>query len=230
MMNDTRYFTKQLLIEYNNAAIREKRNRSIKEEVLENLQEGYIFPITFNMYHSKDEMRVMISLFDVGTVFLDMSTERFDMLPIATWDKKAQTFIIEDEDKIRNRFPYRNREWTEKVVKQPYRKQGKFRKDILKAYNSTCAICGIKEPKILRAAHIVPVAKGGSDEIQNGLCLCTNHEIAYDKGLIKIKPDGKIEAQNEAFKDTYKKILYPQNKEWYPSLEYLKEKYENSFE
>lgn len=198
--------------------------------MLENLQEGYIFPITFNMYHSKDEMRVMISLFDVGTVFLDMSTERFDMLPIATWDKKAQTFIIEDEDKIRNRFPYRNREWTEKVVKQPYRKQGKFRKDILKAYNSTCAICGIKEPKILRAAHIVPVAKGGSDEIQNGLCLCTNHEIAYDKGLIKIKPDGKIEAQNEAFKDTYKKILYPQNKEWYPSLEYLKEKYENSFE
>lgn len=230
MMDDTRYFSKQLLIEYNNAAIREKRNRSIKEEVLENLQDGYIFPITFNMYHSKDEMRVMISLFEVGTVFLDMTTERYDMLPVAKWDKKAQTFIIEDEDKIRNRFPYRNREWTEKVVKQPYRKQGKFRKDILKAYNNTCAICGIKEPKILRAAHIVPVAKGGSDEIQNGLCLCTNHEIAYDKGLIKIKPDGEIEAQNEAFKDTYKRILYPQNKEWYPSPEYLKEKYENSFE
>lgn len=113
------------------------------------------------------------------------------MLPIAKWDKKAQTVII--EDKIRNKFPYRNREWTEKVVKQPYRKQGKFRKDILKAYHSTCAICGIKEPKILRAAHIVPVAKGGSDEIQNGLCLCTNHEIAFDKGLLNIKPDRTIE-------------------------------------
>lgn len=87
-----------------------------------------------------------------------------------------------------------------------------------------------KRAKILRAAHIVPVARGGSDEIQNGLCLCTNHEIAYDKGLIKIKPDGMIEAQNETFKDTYKRILYPQNKEWYPSPKYLKEKYENSFE
>ena len=47
-MNETRYFTKRLLIEYNNAAIREKRNRSIKEEALENLQEGFIFPITFS--------------------------------------------------------------------------------------------------------------------------------------------------------------------------------------
>ena len=62
-MNDTRYFTKQLLIEYNNAAIREKRNRAIKEEVLESLQDGQVFPITFDMYHSKREMRVMISLF-----------------------------------------------------------------------------------------------------------------------------------------------------------------------
>lgn len=33
------------------------------------------------------------------------------MLPIAKWDKKAQTVIIEDEEKIRNKFPYRNREW-----------------------------------------------------------------------------------------------------------------------
>ena len=43
----------------------------------------------------------------------------------------------------------------------------------------------MKEPSILRAAHIVPVAKGGSDEIENGLCLCTNHEIAFDRCLIK---------------------------------------------
>ena len=72
-MNDTRYFTKQLLIEYNNAAIREKRNRAIKEEVLESLQDGQVFPITFDMYHSKREMRVMISLFEIGTAFLDMT-------------------------------------------------------------------------------------------------------------------------------------------------------------
>lgn len=228
-MNDTRYFTKQLLIEYNNAAIREKRNRAIKEEVLESLQDGQVFPITFDMYHSKREMRVMISLFKIGTAFLDMTEERYYMLPIAKWNKKTQTYIFEDEEEVRKKFPYKNREWTEKVVKKPYRKQGKFRKEIFKAYNGTCAVCGIKEPKILRAAHIIPVAEGGSDEIQNGLCLCTNHEIAFDKGLLKIKADGTIESQSEEFKGIYDNILYPKNKEWYPSSKYLKIKYENSF-
>lgn len=131
-MNDTRYFTKQLLIEYNNAAIREKRNRAIKEEVLESLQDGQVFPITFDMYHSKREMRVMISLFEIGTAFLDMTEERYYMLPIAKWNKKTQTYIFEDEEEVRKKFPYKNREWTEKVVKKPYRKQGKFRKEIFK--------------------------------------------------------------------------------------------------
>ena len=229
-MNDIRYFTKQLLIEYNNAAIREKRNRAIKEEVLENLTEGFIFPITLDFYHGKDEVRVMISLFEVGTAFLDMTNERYFMLPIAKWNEKTQEYIFEDENEIRKKFPYKNREWTEKVVKQPYRRQGKFRKEILRAYNNTCAVCGIKEPKILRAAHIVPVAKGGTDEISNGICLCTNHEIAFDNGLLKIRPDGKIEIKSEEFKGVYDTILYPQNKEWYPSLEYLKIKYENKYE
>ena len=36
----TKYFTKWLLIEYNNAAIREKRNQSLKEEFLESFVGG----------------------------------------------------------------------------------------------------------------------------------------------------------------------------------------------
>ena len=158
---------------------------------------------------------------------MDMTNERYFMLPIAKWNEKTQEYIFEDENEIRKKFPYKNREWTEKVVKQPYRRQGKFRKEILRAYNNTCAV---KEPKILRAAHIVPVAKGGTDEISNGICLCTNHEIAFDNGLLKIRPDGKIEIKSEEFKGVYDTILYPQNKEWYPSLEYLKIKYENKYE
>lgn len=42
-MKTIKYFTKRLLIEYNNAAIREKRNRAIKEEFLEKLQEKSIY-------------------------------------------------------------------------------------------------------------------------------------------------------------------------------------------
>ena len=51
-----------------------------------------------------------------------------------------------------------------------------------------------------------------------------------DHNILKIRPDGKIEIKSEEFKGVYDTILYPQNKEWYPSLEYLKIKYENKYE
>lgn len=225
-MEEIKYFTKQLLIEYNNAAIREKRNQAIKEQFLESLQEGAIYPVVFKMYHAKNEIRVQIDFFENGKALLDMTIERYEMLPIAKWNDEKQMLEVEDEEEIRKRFPYKNREWTEKVVKKPYRKQGKFRKDVLNAYDSTCAICGIHEPRILRAAHIVPVAKGGIDDITNGICLCTNHELAFDKGLIKIRPDGKVEVKSIELKGDYDKILLPKEKKNWPSKKYLQEKYD----
>ena len=74
-MEDIKYFTKQILIEYNNAAIREKRNRAIEEQFLESLQEGVLYPIVFKMYHTKDEIRVQIDFFENRTAFLDMTVE-----------------------------------------------------------------------------------------------------------------------------------------------------------
>lgn len=67
-MEDIKYFTKQILIEYNNAAIREKRNRAIEEQFLESLQEGVLYPIVFKMYHTKDEIRVQIDFFENNTI------------------------------------------------------------------------------------------------------------------------------------------------------------------
>lgn len=71
-----------------------------------------------------------------------------------------------------------------------------------------------------RAAHIVPVAKGGVDDITNGICLCTNHELAFDKGLIKIRPDGKIEVKSSELKEIYDKILFPKDKQNYKSIKF----------
>lgn len=229
-MKDNKYFTKQILIEYNNAAIRENRNRAIKEEVLEELPENGIFPVVIDFYHPKDEIRVRLALDEKRTVFIDMSQERYYMLPVAKWNDERQEYSFEDEKTIRERFPYKNREWTQKVVKKPYRRQGPFRRKVLKAYNNTCAVCEIKEPKILRASHIVPVSKGGSDEVENGLCLCANHEIAFDKGLIKIQPNGVIQVLSDEIKELRSEILYPADKSQYPSKQYLKMKYDNKYD
>lgn len=228
-MEKIRYFTKSLLIEYNNAAIRENRNRQLKEDYLEKLPDGINFPIIYHFFHTKHEIRVDI-LFDLngGKGFLDMSVDRFQILPVAHEGADGK-YIFESESEVRKKFPYKNREWTEKVIKQPYRKQAKFRQLVLEAYDNKCAICGMNEPKILRAAHIVPVAKGGTDEIQNGICLCTNHEISFDQGLIKISPTGDIEVNCKSIEVICKKTTYPKDTKNYSSKEYLKMKYDESY-
>lgn len=224
-MENKKYFTKRILIEYNNAAIREKRNRALKENFLEGLDEERAYPIVYYIFHERNEIRVKIYFGDIGSGFLDMTKERYDMLPTAIWNEERQQFDFEDEEEILKRFPYKNREWTEKVVKRPYRKQAKFRREVLEAYNSTCAVCGLHEKALLIAAHIVPVTKGGIDDIANGICLCANHELAFDKGLMKISSDGDVEVESDELNGIYKKILFPKDKTKWPSKAYLQEKY-----
>lgn len=74
----------------------------------------------------------------------------------------------------------------EREIEAVYRKKrdSLFRKKILEKYNNRCVICGERDEGILQAAHINSVANGGSDDLSNGICLCANHHILYDKGLI----------------------------------------------
>lgn len=62
----------------------------------------------------------------------------------------------------------------------------RFRNAVLHAYDFQCAICRCHEEKLLEAAHIKAVADDGTDELNNGICLCANHHIMFDKGLLKI--------------------------------------------
>lgn len=59
---------------------------------------------------------------------------------------------------------------------------------VRKRFGSVCAFCDIRVPKLLDAAHIIPVAKNGSDDERNGLPLCPTHHRAFDTGLITIDP------------------------------------------
>lgn len=225
-MYDAKYLTRRLLIEFNQAARREKRNRYIDENFLDSLPERN-YPVQFVMYHSKDEIRTMIIFDEKGTfAFLDMSSERYDSIPIALPTADGN-LITQSEDDIRKTLPYGGIEWIENKVKKAYRgKQSSFRRKVLSAYNSTCAIC--EQKSSLRAAHIKDKANGGSDEIENGICLCANHEIAFDQGILKIKPDGTVCSLIEDKTITVISIKLPNNKENYPSKELLQWKYDNS--
>ena len=68
--------------------------------------------------------------------------------------------------------------------------QARFRGRVLPAYRDQCAICRLKEIRLLDAAHIVGDAKVlGEPAITNGLSLCSIHHRAFDENLIGISPD-----------------------------------------
>jgi putative restriction endonuclease len=68
--------------------------------------------------------------------------------------------------------------------------QGRFRSLVLPAYTGRCAICHLKERRLLDAAHIRADAElDATAAVSNGLSLCTIHHRAYDEDLVGISPD-----------------------------------------
>lgn len=98
-----------------------------------------------------------------------------------------------------NEFPL-GLEW-EQLVKARVN-QYFFRATILSSYNQKCCITGLSIPDFLVASHIVPWRANEKDRInpQNGLCLNSIHDKAFDKGYLTITADYKIKVSNY-FKD-----------------------------
>ncbi len=72
-------------------------------------------------------------------------------------------------------------------IMRAYR-EARFRPEVLRAYSYRFAICQTAL-KLVDAAHIVPVAQSGSDEVNNGLALCRLHHAAYDNALLGVRSD-----------------------------------------
>jgi putative restriction endonuclease len=68
--------------------------------------------------------------------------------------------------------------------------QARFRGRVLPAYAHQCAICRLKETRLLDAAHIIGDTEDlGEPTIRNGVSLCSIHHRAFDEHLIGISPD-----------------------------------------
>jgi putative restriction endonuclease len=71
--------------------------------------------------------------------------------------------------------------------------QTRFRARVLPAYANQCAICRLKETRLLDAAHIVSdLEEKGLPVVSNGLSLCTIHHRAFDEDLVGISPDYEV--------------------------------------
>lgn len=67
--------------------------------------------------------------------------------------------------------------------------QGSFRKLLIEQRGCTCELCAVNLPEVLRASHIQSWASSTPTErldLQNGLLLCANHDVLFDRHMITI--------------------------------------------
>lgn len=81
--------------------------------------------------------------------------------------------------------------------------QQAFRSVILDNYQRRCAVCDVNDDVFLRGCHIVPVKHDLSiaAELENGICLCVLHDIAFENGIFSISDTYRIIIAN-SFKST----------------------------
>lgn len=112
-----------------------------------------------------------------------------------------------------------------------------FKKEIPKIYNYTCCVSGLRIDAIsnismIDACHIIPFSESYNDTITNGVALCPNLHRAFDRGLIAFSDNYEVLISHnftEINRSSYglkqfegRRILLPDNKNYYPSIESLK--------
>jgi putative restriction endonuclease len=75
--------------------------------------------------------------------------------------------------------------------------QRPFRAAVLRAYNTSCAVCSFRHGDLLDAAHIQEDSAGGRPVVTNGLTLCKMHHAAYDRQILGITPDYEVRINAE---------------------------------
>jgi putative restriction endonuclease len=80
--------------------------------------------------------------------------------------------------------------------------QGRFRGVVLPAYSDSCAMCRLKEVRLLDAAHILgDLEDRGDAVVANGLSLCSIHHRAFDQDLVGVSPDYEVRVSLRLLED-----------------------------
>lgn len=88
------------------------------------------------------------------------------------------------------------RAYADRVVRERLH-QPVFRAQVLTAYAGRCALCHLRHPELLDAAHIRSDAVGGEPVVTNGIAMCKIHHAAFDNYLMTVRPDYEIEVRKD---------------------------------
>ena len=125
--------------------------------------------------------------------YLGLYLENLSSIHAATIDELNQLIIKSDDLNSANEdgvFETEQNHFTINHVRP--RRDPNFSTKVNEAYEYRCAMCGI-QLGLVDAAHIVPFAdEKGTDDVNNGMSLCTLHHRAYDRALIYFEEDFKL--------------------------------------
>lgn len=131
------------------------------------------------------------------------------------------------------------------IVQESPTRSAAFRREIMRMYNYTCAICQLRlltarGESVTEAAHIIPFSVSQNDDVRNGISLCKLHHWAFDRGLIAvsenyrvmiariIESEGPVESMLSVFRNST--VLLPEHPQLYPSQHALDWHRENIME
>lgn len=116
-----------------------------------------------------------------------------------------------------------------------------FRSSVLGLYQFKCCITGLNIPELLVASHIKPWKDDFENRTnpQNGLCLNTLHDKAFDKGYITITTEYRVKTSkhlddfnskaNEELFIKYENFPIDLPEKFLPKKEFLEYHYEEVF-
>jgi putative restriction endonuclease len=109
-----------------------------------------------------------------------------------------------------------------------------FRLEVCRAYDDRCAITGLKIVNgggraEVQAAHIMPVAVGGPDVVQNGIALSATVHWLFDRHLISIDEDYRLLVSHNRvpgelrnlFRPEHEGLHLPQERRLWPRQSFL---------
>ena len=132
--------------------------------------------------------------------FLGVTLGRYQaLIPtfISGWNpaslKASISFGLPDHDDLWRPPHAAERRYALRVVQQRLH-QDSFREAVITAYSGRCALSGLREHRLLDAAHIVSDKHEllGQPVVPNGLPLSKTHHAAFDADLIGIDPDSCV--------------------------------------
>jgi putative restriction endonuclease len=136
-----------------------------------------------------------------GRAVRNISEDEYDLIVKAGFVKtlsesEPPRLIVENTKEFEEEAAEFERPIVERVVARPFRDVA-FAISVKAAYINTCAMTGLQiinggGRAEVQAAHIRPVAAGGTDSVRNGLALSGTVHWMFDRGLLSVDDDFSI--------------------------------------